>query len=342
MGYIIDLDLSSNGKETMQSIQKILVAVTGPGHESASALERAKSLARHHEAEIELFACVYNQHVAGERFFDTPGLEKARDAMVSAGQKAVDDMAAELSREGVRASGCAAWDYPIHEGIVRRVMESGADLLIAESTGRNKDKRKRLANTDWQLIRTCPCTLLLARSEEWTGYTKIVAAVDPMHDHDKPASLDRRILGAAQLIASDYSADLHVLHTFTGTINSGLVSPKPVLMPSEYDEKPVEQAHRDELDKLVSSYSIPPDRTHLLEGNTDDVLPEFVAETGASLVVMGAVSRSMIKRLLIGSTAEQVLDSLSCDVLVVKPQNFETQVKAEHRHAVDDGPIYRI
>ncbi len=38
----------------------------------------------------------------------------------------------------------------------------------------------------------------------------------------------------------------------------------------------------------------------------------------ADLVVMGAVSRSGIQRLFIGSTAEEVLDRLPCDVLIVK------------------------
>jgi len=37
---------------------------------------------------------------------------------------------------------------------------------------------------------------------------------------------------------------------------------------------------------------------------------------------MGAVSRSALARLLIGNTAERVLDKLSCDVLIVKPRGF--------------------
>ena len=37
---------------------------------------------------------------------------------------------------------------------------------------------------------------------------------------------------------------------------------------------------------------------------------------------MGAVSRSAIERWFIGSTAESVLEKLSCDVVVVKPAGF--------------------
>ena len=46
---------------------------------------------------------------------------------------------------------------------------------------------------------------------------------------------------------------------------------------------------------------------------------------------MGAVSRSGIKRALIGNTAERVLSELTCDVLVVKPTNFTTKVSREKR-----------
>jgi universal stress protein E len=52
---------------------------------------------------------------------------------------------------------------------------------------------------------------------------------------------------------------------------------------------------------------------------------------GADLVVMGAVSRSGLKRVFIGNTAERVLNDLPCDVLVVKPAHFEKGVKKDVR-----------
>jgi hypothetical protein len=46
---------------------------------------------------------------------------------------------------------------------------------------------------------------------------------------------------------------------------------------------------------------------------------------------MGAVSRSGLKSLFIGNTAEKVLDLLDCDILVVKPQLFGNRVKRARR-----------
>ncbi|MGL1102669.1 universal stress protein, partial [Vibrio parahaemolyticus] len=53
----------------------------------------------------------------------------------------------------------------------------------------------------------------------------------------------------------------------------------------------------------------------------------------SSIVVMGAVSRSGLKRLFIGNTAERTLDLLSCDVLIVKPAQFTNHLPRGRRGA---------
>jgi universal stress protein E len=60
---------------------------------------------------------------------------------------------------------------------------------------------------------------------------------------------------------------------------------------------------------------------------------EVAAELHSDLVVMGAVSRSGLKRLFIGNTAEQLLDRLPCDLLVVKPTGFKSGVLRPRRGA---------
>jgi universal stress protein E len=57
-----------------------------------------------------------------------------------------------------------------------------------------------------------------------------------------------------------------------------------------------------------------------------DAITEAARKTHSAIVVMGALSRSGYKRLLIGNTAERILDELPCDLLVVKPANFRSRV----------------
>ena len=59
--------------------------------------------------------------------------------------------------------------------------------------------------------------------------------------------------------------------------------------------------------------------THFVEGETRDGLLSLIDKVEADVVVMGAVARSAIQRMFLGSTAEHVLDHLPCDLLIVKP-----------------------
>jgi universal stress protein E len=72
----------------------------------------------------------------------------------------------------------------------------------------------------------------------------------------------------------------------------------------------------------VGSHQVPLARVHLEQGAAAEVLPRVAEGLGAALVVMGAVSRSRLQEVFLGSTAERVLDRLGCDVLVVKPGDF--------------------
>jgi len=56
-------------------------------------------------------------------------------------------------------------------------------------------------------------------------------------------------------------------------------------------------------------------------------LPAYLTQHNASVLVMGAVSRSAIDRFFVGSTAEKLLDRVDQDVLVVKPAGFTDKVK---------------
>jgi universal stress protein E len=87
--------------------------------------------------------------------------------------------------------------------------------------------------------------------------------------------------------------------------------------------------------KKVSSearrFGIDNRRILVVEGAPQRVLPQVARRLRARIVVMGAVSRSALKRLFIGSTAEQVFESLP-DVCVVKPPGFRTPVPIRAPH----------
>jgi len=81
----------------------------------------------------------------------------------------------------------------------------------------------------------------------------------------------------------------------------------------------------------VRPAGIPAARQHLIARHPSDAIEQAAAETRSAVVVMGALARSGVKRLLIGNTAERVLDHLSCDLLVIKPRGFRGKVPRRRR-----------
>jgi len=63
--------------------------------------------------------------------------------------------------------------------------------------------------------------------------------------------------------------------------------------------------------ELAQDHEVPRRRVHIVEGYPARVLPGVAHREAADIVAMGAVSRSPLKRALIGHTAERVLDALN-------------------------------
>ncbi len=317
----------------MTGIDKILVAAD-PTVTEQPAVTRALDLARVIGARLEVFACVYDQYISGEHFFDSRGLEKSRASMIQHTIAALENLVDGLDSEGVDIGFSARWDNPLDEGIVRQAICADADLLIKDTHHHAPLKRSLFSNTDWNLLRTCPCPVLLVKPTTRYPYKRVGAAVDPIHEHDKPAELDREIVALASLVAQRCDTEFHIAHAFLPVSAAVCASAVPgaVIYPIDISEEVIEKAHREALANLVERSPRKPDEVHMLAGRTNEVLREMVTEKDIDLIVMGVVARNPVKRIFLGSTAERVLEHLDCDVLVVKAPGFETPVQAHGAH----------
>jgi nucleotide-binding universal stress UspA family protein len=79
---------------------------------------------------------------------------------------------------------------------------------------------------------------------------------------------------------------------------------------------------KDAYDSLLPNF-------HLPKGPAKKEVAPLAAELRADLVVMGTVARTGIPGVIIGNTAEAILDQLSCSVLTIKPPGFITPVKLD-------------
>lgn len=309
----------------MSSDKKYLVVID-PTAEEHPVLERAGWLAEKTGAAMELFICYYDQYISGERFFDTNHLKKAREEVINNQIKTLEKLARPLRERGLEVFTDAVWDNPIDDAVVRKAIKARPDLVLKDTHYHSKAHRAFFTNTDWGLIRNCPSPLCLVKPHSWPKSAVILASVDPLHEHDKPADLDRRILGTANELAADCGAELHVFHAYDpiSIVSATAAAPEPMTLPVDEIQAELEQTHAGRLREVVEPFNVSAERIHLESGRVRDRLPETVERINAGLVVMGAVSRGRLKRVFVGSTAERVMDTLPCDLLVIKPDWFES------------------
>ena len=167
---------------------------------------------------------------------------------------------------------------------------------------------------------------------------RIVAAVDPLHAHDEPAALDDAILDAARVVAGAVSAHLLLLHARAPWSDAARLSAKLRRDPATGEGDP-QALYRGKVEarvrELARRHYIRDDSVFVVEGLAEQVVPAFARERSADIVVMGAVSRSLLKRILIGYTAERLLDALDCDLLIVKPPGFRAPVSRTPVHRIE-------
>jgi universal stress protein E len=307
----------------MARIRRILAAVKDPAARRFPGVRKAARLAAAFDAQLILFHALADPVYVGgvdadvSLLYDNPSdLERrAREAQLAR----LERMARRLRRTGLKVAVSVEWDYPPYEAIVREACRIGAGLIVAEQHPGRHLAAGLLHLNDWELLRRSPIPVLLVKRTRPFRQPAILAAVDPDHTYGKPARLNQQILRLGATLARALRGTLHAGYAYVPlpltAFSGGALSDEEVAGLETRSER----AARARLQRTVGSAGITRNHQHVLGRHPVDAIPQLASRTGSAIVVMGALSRSGFKRLLIGNTAERVLDRLACDVLIVKP-----------------------
>lgn len=306
----------------MNPVRKILIIVD-PTAKQQPAVAKGALLAEKFGARLDLFICD-TQAARNKR------LAQLLPALPNKSQEQdlapwLESLAEPLRRQGIEVTTEVVTADPLHTALVDRVKHTCADLVIKDTHHHTVAQRTILTNTDWELIRNTPVPLLMVKSTPWSATHRIGAALDPGHTNDKPRLLDRCILDEATRFAQALGGDVHAIHAYipAAMIAAATVAVPPLVIDIPADTLADERNEKlKELTALTADYRLPEKNVHLEAGGVMEVLCRLARQCEIDIMVMGAVSRRNLKRILIGSTAESVLEQLPCDMLVVKTPNF--------------------
>jgi nucleotide-binding universal stress UspA family protein len=322
----------------MKLFNSILYVVEDPSTESGATVARAVSLAENSQAKLTVL------HVAEEpRLGPFAGSVTVNDFKSRVSEQATAQLAALI--RGVDKDADFVVDVRFGTAVVeviREVLRNHHDLVIKQ-VGKGGAHSFLFGGIDQHLLRQCPCPVWIMVGDTSANYQRILAAVDfdPWEEGDGDdkveGSLNRQILDIAGMLAVSDFAQLHVVHAWEAITDNMIRVFGSELSDNEVAgnrdrERREHQSRLDILDRRMQQhfggethrYLAP--RFHLRKGAARDVVPAVAGELKADLVVMGTVSRTGIPALLIGNTAEVILNNLECSVLAVKPEGFVTPV----------------
>jgi len=203
------------------------------------------------------------------------------------------------------------WNKNATTGIIEHLADF--DLLIKPVSQHTQLVDRLNAPLDWSLMRSAECPVLISK-QDWRDTSVLVAAVDAADTDHQP--LNQQILIVANDLANVLGAKLHVVCAYPS------LGQKRGELQVAMDYDGIKADMRDSRDHLIhgliSELNIEVAEIHLLEGKPGAVIPATANELGAAVTVLGTAARRGLSQLIIGNTAERIIEALHGDVVTVR------------------------
>lgn len=301
-------------------------------------VESALALAEAHDATLEVMACVEpppDLSILARLTGETT--DRLIEQTVERTRAALRARLAEAAAG--RAVGLSVVVGKSYLEIIRHAARFRSDFVVKQVEPLAGKGPLPFSSTDQHLLRKCPCPVWLLTPGSTGRPTRILAAVD-LDTGDAPEpetliALNRRIIDAACIMAQAPGAEIILLHAWDA-IGEGLVwafaGGTGARISSDRYVNEVLGARRRAMDRLFARIRAETGprariRPRLVRGAAETVIRDQSRLLAADLVVMGTVARTGVSGVLIGNTAENIVNCLDCPVLAVKPEGFRSPLR---------------
>ena len=301
----------------MQSIENILVVVD-PTVERDFVVDRAKLIAKASNARLTFF--INNENTLTDHSYvyegmDSDFFEQQRKLFEDHYKKLLADLIEEFGKDGVDVESIFAEHHHLAEAIIKQTSEMKPDLVMKSTHNHNMLERSLVTNTDWRLIRKCPAPLLLVKPTDWQDGGAVVTAVDPFHRKAEQTHLDQALIQHTEQFADLLQQSPHIFHSYFPFVSTMF----PLGSESTIGLENMRREHEEKINEVLKDHNIAKENIHLSHGEIIPNLVSYLKSVEANILVIGALSRNVIERAIVGNTAEKILEDCPCDVLIIKP-----------------------
>lgn len=203
------------------------------------------------------------------------------------------------------------------------------DLCLVLPEGNERHARFFYGSLVMSLLRKLPCPLWVMRQTAQDVYQRVCVAID-CESADADQALNERLIEIGTSYAMQNKAECYVITAWSVPGESMLRGPFLSVSDEDIeryaDEFHVEVARRFEHIQQTMSDALVGSTCEIIKGYPGEAIPEYITSHHIDLLVMGTVARAGVKGLLIGNTAETVVNHVSCSLLTTKPAGFISPV----------------
>jgi|GEM_PF-3912269 len=186
--------------------------------------------------------------------------------------------------------------------IATELREAPESWLVVFNTEEN------VADQYKAIMRKASNPVLVLSDKLWHPKPKLVAAVDPLHGHDRPQTIDQLIIERSKQVVKSLDGSLQIVHC---------CYVPPYLLKCQRE---IRDIHSERFSEFIAVHRLNGYQQVMTHGNPMYALHSYARQHGCDLLVLGSVARGYLERLLIGSTTEYLLSSPPCDLLLVRPE----------------------
>ncbi len=217
-------------------------------------------------------------------------------------------------RTGARADVLVKAGNPF-EVIVRMAQEQEADLIVMGAHRKQTLRDIFVGTTIERVMRTGNTPVLMVNAYAKGPYRRLLLAVD-ISEASARAAQTAKALGLLE------AASVSILHAFRPHAKSmlGFVGARQEVITKHVAHTAKEAAT--ELTAFLDRENLNNDRygIALEDGDPFATIATAIKRQNVDLLVMGTRGHTGVKRILLGSVADEILRQVECDVLVVPPE----------------------
>ena len=304
----------------MVKYQNILVAID-PEQDDQPALRRAVYLNQRIGGKIKAFLPIYDFSYEMTTLLSPDERTTMRKGVISQRTEWIREQAQTYLDAGVDIEIKVVWHNRPFEAIIQEVLAGQHNLVLKMAHQHDRLESVIFTPTDWHLLRKCPCPVWMVKDQPWPEEGKAVVAVNLASEEPHHDGLNQKLIReTTELAAMVNHTEVHLVGAYPVTpINIAIELPD--FDPSVYNDA-IRGQHLVAMKALRQKFAIDEKLTHVAKGLPEDVIPDLAEHLNAGVVVLGTIGRTGLSAAFLGNTAEQVIDHLRCDLLVIKPDNF--------------------